>query len=137
MTPKEFEKRVNSGDDDATELSKLIYLNEIMIDMFESLSIEIVKKQKKLGMHRFNDKKLSSNLLKSAKALASYQRSYIQGDSIAEFFGDVSDDVQAIIQSSVFLNGTCRCRVNEYALMLGDLEDNVKSIEIKIIYDED
>lgn len=120
---KVFQKKVEEGNEDAIKLTKFIYFKEIMIDMFESISEEMVELHRSVGLYRYEDKRDVEIFLSASRRLARSQRKYIGEDKVAETLGEASDGMRDIIDNTILISPWKRKLVAEFANKLSKVKD--------------
>lgn len=130
MNREVFEKKFEKGDPNVIKLVQYTNLYEIMVDMFQHLSLEMIKYQKATGLYNYKGKEVANKFAKAAKDYGKWQRQYIGTGNVAEDFGDRADHIHAIIQDCVLMPGVKRKMVQDFCQQLVDVEvgDNKKLV---------
>ena len=115
---EEFRNKIKAGDVEAVKMAQLVYTNEVLIDMFESIAIDITQQSKKCGLHMKKTKQVINKYMKAAHNMAHDQHRYIGKDEHAERFGDVADFLSELIIISIFLPEESRIKLISTAKIL-------------------
>jgi len=118
MTGELIKQRIKDGDENAIRLAYLVYANEILIDIFEMISMDIKDATMKQGLLVRKTKHVINKYRKAALEMAKDQHRYIGDDGAAEMFGDLSDYMYELILNGMFIPEEDRIKLVSYAKQL-------------------